>query len=77
MKPTSPENGSSSRPSIFLIGTGVVGRAILRAHTDAGVSVCVADQDEQSLAQAIEQLRLDPDRWRVSERICSWGTDCP
>jgi 3-hydroxyacyl-CoA dehydrogenase/enoyl-CoA hydratase/3-hydroxybutyryl-CoA epimerase/enoyl-CoA isomerase len=56
----------AERPAVYLVGAGVVGRAILKAHTDAGVSVFLADQDETFLHEAIEQLGLDLRRWQLS-----------
>lgn len=52
-------------PNVILVGTGVVGRAILKAHIDANVSVQIADLDESSLTGAVESLRLDPTRWKI------------
>ena len=54
---------------MYLVGAGVVGRAILRAHTDAGVSACVADIDKASVVEAVESLNLDPERWTVSNPV--------
>jgi 3-hydroxyacyl-CoA dehydrogenase len=53
-------------PNVWLIGAGVVGREILRAHIDAQVSVCLVDQDPQALREAVSQLDLDPLQWTVS-----------
>jgi len=52
--------------SVYLIGTGVVGSAILRSHVDAGISVTVMDQDVDSLQDAIARLQLDRARWTQS-----------
>jgi len=46
---------TASLPRTYLVGAGVVGRAILRAHADAGLNVCLADQDASLLDLAIEQ----------------------
>lgn len=56
---------SEQPPAIYLVGAGVVGRAIMQAHIDAGVSIWLADQDEDALQAAIESLALDPN-WQVS-----------
>ena len=49
------DSQSLDRPDVYLIGAGVVGRAILKAHTDASVSVWIADQDEESTVEAVSQ----------------------
>ena len=49
--------------SVHLVGAGVVGRAITKAHTDAGISVTVADQDVASLMETVDSLDLGHDRW--------------
>ena len=54
-------------PTVMLVGTGVVGRSILKAHCDAGVSVGIADQDEASLRLAIEELNLPDHQWSVGD----------
>ncbi len=41
---------------VYLIGTGVVGREILKAHLDADIPICVADQNEVQLNDSIERL---------------------
>ena len=51
---------------IFLVGTGVVGRAILKAHVDAGLSIWIADLNEASLLEAVGELGLSTERWSVS-----------
>ncbi|MGB7342586.1 MAG: 3-hydroxyacyl-CoA dehydrogenase family protein [Pirellulaceae bacterium] len=43
-------------PKTILVGTGVVGRAILQSHAVAGVSVCVTDQDHLSLDEAVQEV---------------------
>ncbi len=57
----------STHPRVYLVGAGVVGRAILKAHTDFDVSVWIADQSEAFLGEAVSQLALDRERWSVSE----------
>ncbi len=52
-------------PDVILVGAGVVGRAILQAHLDAGVSVRIADQDASVLRHAVASLSLDPAQWSV------------
>ncbi len=49
-----------------MIGAGIVGRAILGAHVNAGVSVCIADQCEETVRQAVDQLGLENAAWEVS-----------
>ena len=49
---------------IVLVGAGVVGRAILKAHVDAGVSVCLADLDANARKLAVSALGLS-DQWQV------------
>lgn len=63
-------------PKIVLVGTGVVGRAIIKAHTRSKVSVRVTDQDHDSLLEAVGQLQLDSREWSVSE-IESWRRGLP
>lgn len=46
-----------------MVGTGVVGRSILAAHVDAGVSLMVADLDADSVAGAVSELALPGDQW--------------
>ena len=53
-------------PAVHLVGTGVVGRAIIQAHLDAGISVTVSDQDETSLADTVESLQLPAEHWSRS-----------
>ncbi len=52
---------------MILVGTGVVGRAILKSHVRAGVSLRVADLDEASILESVSQLALDRRRWTVSQ----------
>ena len=54
-------------PAVHLVGAGVVGRAIIRAHTTAGISVTVCDEDPGALSGVIDALALPTDRWRNSE----------
>ena len=56
----------SERPRVVLVGAGVVGRAILRAHVEAGLSVCLVDQDAASLDAALRELSLEQASWQVS-----------
>ncbi|MCG8652465.1 MAG: 3-hydroxyacyl-CoA dehydrogenase family protein [Pirellulales bacterium] len=62
-------SGGSDREGlgILLVGAGVVGRAILKAHVDAEVSLSFADQDHVALREAVAELNLESSRWRVSE----------
>ncbi len=54
-------------PNVILVGTGVVGRAILQAHIDAAVAVAVADLDEAALKGAVDRLSLDRSQWQISD----------
>ncbi len=54
-------------PNVILVGTGVVGRAIMKAHIDADVSIRVVDQCESSIRESLAQLSLDLTRWTISE----------
>ena len=51
-------------PRVALVGTGVVGRAILKAHVDACVPVCVADKDSESLRDAVNIVG-DDSAWKI------------
>ncbi|GAA4469215.1 3-hydroxyacyl-CoA dehydrogenase family protein [Novipirellula rosea] len=55
------------RPQTLLVGLGVVGRAIVRAHLTAGVSVTIADQAIAALERCIDEMDLNPSEWDVSE----------
>ncbi|MGI9472138.1 MAG: 3-hydroxyacyl-CoA dehydrogenase family protein [Rubripirellula sp.] len=59
-------NSTDASAQVFLVGTGVVGRAILRAHVDAGVSVCILDLNEASLRESVAELQLDSNAWSIS-----------
>ena len=52
-------------PQTILVGAGVVGCAILKAHLDAGVSVCLADQEASSLESAVDAMRLSATSWQT------------
>lgn len=56
-------------PSVVLVGAGVVGRAIAKAHVDARVSFSIADQCEETLHEAVCNLQLNQEAWRVSPGI--------
>ncbi|MCH1441482.1 MAG: 3-hydroxyacyl-CoA dehydrogenase NAD-binding domain-containing protein, partial [Rubripirellula sp.] len=60
------EVGESAPVGIYLVGAGVVGSAILQAHLDAGVSVWLADQDEDAIGRAVQQVRFSDGEWDVS-----------
>ncbi len=47
---------------VYLIGVGVVGREILKAHLSANIPICVADQNEILLRESIEQLEIESNR---------------
>ena len=57
---------TANEPTVFLVGAGVVGNAILKAHIDAGISVWIADQDESAIESSVDELNLDQDRWAVA-----------
>jgi len=52
---------------VYLVGAGIVGRAILRAHTDANVSVWIIDQMSDRVHSAVDDLGLDATNWRIHE----------
>ncbi len=70
------ESNQADLPKTMLVGAGVVGRAILRAHLDAEVPVCLVDQDAASLDEAVRQMALTEDRWRV-EKVAPLGDRIP
>lgn len=49
---------------VFLIGAGVVGREICKAHLSAGMPICIADQNQVHLKDSVQQLGVDADRCR-------------
>ena len=51
----------------MLVGAGVVGRAILRAHVEANIPCQIADLDAASVQQSIAELALERSGWRVTE----------
>ena len=57
------------RPNVLLVGAGVVGQAILRAHINAGVAVWIADQDQQATQDAVAAMNLDSEQWQVSQPV--------
>jgi 3-hydroxyacyl-CoA dehydrogenase len=59
------EKPEVTAPRTLLVGAGVVGQAILRAHLDAEVPVCLIDQDESRLQDAIEAAQLPDGRWSI------------
>lgn len=61
-------------PPVILVGAGVVGRAILKSHVDAGVSLQIADQDLAVIERAVAELSLDPALWNVTEGEPIGGT---
>ncbi|MAI71592.1 MAG: fatty-acid oxidation protein subunit alpha [Rhodopirellula sp.] len=58
--------GNAPVVGVYLIGAGVVGSAILQAHLDAGIPVWLADQDEDAIGRAVQQVRFSDDEWDVS-----------
>ncbi|MDA8743629.1 3-hydroxyacyl-CoA dehydrogenase family protein [Rubripirellula amarantea] len=65
MKPPSFDQPLGPDPRITLVGAGVVGQAILRAHVAAGLSVRICDQDAASLNRAIEIVDMNPEHWQI------------
>ena len=61
-----PQHPHVILPRVTLVGAGVVGRAILKSHVDAGVSLQIVDQDLAVLQAAVAELSLDPTQWNVS-----------
>lgn len=68
-----PKMPGGRPPGVLLVGAGVVGRAILKAHLDAGLGVRIADADSDSLEDAITNVLPDPASWRVSPPRCLPG----
>ena len=60
------EVGENAPVGIYLVGAGVVGSAVLQAHLDAGVSVWLADQDENAVVDAVRRVRFSDAAWRLS-----------
>lgn len=58
--------GNAAVVGVYLIGAGVVGSAILQTHLDAGISVWLADQDEDAIGRAVQQVRFSDGEWDVS-----------
>lgn len=58
---------SGKAAGLYLVGAGVVGRAILQSHIDSGISVWLADQNEQALRNAVQGITWSSDKWEVSE----------
>ncbi len=68
------ESTESSLPrSVTLIGAGVVGQAILRAHLDRDIPVVLADIDPTSIDGAIAKLSNEATRFEVSALPAIWG----
>lgn len=55
----------TSLPRTVLVGAGVVGCEILRAHIDSEVPVWLVDQDAGRLQEAVRMMDLSADRWSV------------
>jgi len=58
--------GDAPAIGVYLIGAGVVGSAILQAHLDAGVSVWLADQNEDAIGRAVQRVHFSDGDWDVS-----------
>ncbi|MDB4676888.1 3-hydroxyacyl-CoA dehydrogenase family protein [bacterium] len=54
---TVPAGKIEKQDCTVLVGAGVVGRAILRSHLEAGLSVVLVDQDTKQLELAIDQTK--------------------
>ena len=65
---------SDLQTDTFLIGAGVVGRAILRAHIDASISACIVDSDRAALESTASELQLSDGNWNVSP-LLSLGSE--
>jgi 3-hydroxyacyl-CoA dehydrogenase len=70
------ESRKPACPQVVLVGAGVVGCAILRAHLDAGIDVGLADQQEDRLQQAVAQMGLPHADWQV-ETAAPLGDQIP
>lgn len=55
--------------NIVLVGAGVVGRAILRSHLDAGTSVTLIDSEPAPIARAIDESKQLPFNARLSQNF--------
>ncbi len=60
----------------FLVGAGVVGRAILQAHIDRSMSVVIVDTDQTAVETAVDQMQLQTDSWTVSP-VFTLGSGLP
>lgn len=69
MNSSESKTETRQQPCVCLVGAGVVGRAIAKAHIDAGVSFSIADQSEEALRKAVCEWRLNNDLWSVSAVI--------
>ena len=58
--------GENAAVGIYLVGAGVVGSAILQSHLDAGISVWLADQDEDAVRDAVQRVRFSDGDWGLS-----------
>lgn len=69
MNATSESKSSSieTAPNITLVGAGVVGAAILKAHIKAGMSVSLADQDADAVRSVVASLDLTASQWNVTD----------
>ncbi|MEM8669925.1 MAG: 3-hydroxyacyl-CoA dehydrogenase family protein [Planctomycetota bacterium] len=59
---------------VYLIGAGIVGRAILRAHVQARVSTWIIDRSAEIVHAAIDELEID-DQWQIGPPK-QWSDDC-
>lgn len=53
---------------VYLIGVGIVGRAILKAHIDARVSCWILDQSSEAIQHAVDSIQLDT-HWQFGTNI--------
>ena len=64
-------------PSTILVGSGVVGEAILAAHVAASLSVCLVDQEAQSLSRAVDALQLPQEEWDIQHQVFDTKCETP
>ena len=57
----SESGGNAPAAGIYLVGAGVVGSAILQSHLDAGISVWLADQNEDAIRHSVQHVSFSDD----------------
>lgn len=62
----SESGGNAPAAGIYLVGAGVVGSAILQSHLDAGISVWLADQNEDAIRHSVQHVSFSDEDWDLS-----------